>query len=477
MSPSATALDICGQAGGEESPVGPSPPRAAARGFEPDELRPLKVAQLRDVVKSQLDNVKTPLPESFKLSKARKPTLIQVLTNPVYGFTTHEPKLVFKRGIGVQKQTRKRQRKVNSADTTMPPSPGLPEHALPSGVRRPTFEYNNGANTAASQSTAVAARALVAEGGNALVAPLGGFSENTAFENFSFENLYAFEPPAAQVTLTLYVLDERRPVALPDMVKISVSVVRNLAGGAIADWNEILREVQKTASAIHGSNLKLSYSRSDKDGFKIALLQVHTSPIDGASVVEAELLVDEAFPVYRIHVEPLGPISPVPRRASTPELQAALETLRRHSSAHPGMRQMPQLRQRGKSRTLVEEDAAARDKEWLQDRVKKRDGYRVMSKKHDMKMPYARVAEQWAFAVSCIDELSKEQFPHSKKQVYSYHIWDVLARKGTWCLNAKEGHRLYQEYAEHPDVVAAVQDATQTGHNNFLALLKRVDSE
>ena len=58
--------------------------------------------------------------------------------------------------------------------------------------------------------------------------------------------------------------------------------------------------------------------------------------------------------------------------------------------------------------------------------------------------------------------------------IYSYHVWEALSRKGTWCLNAKDGHQLYQEYSNHSDVVAALQDTSQKGHSNFLALLKRV---
>ena len=55
-----------------------------------------------------------------------------------------------------------------------------------------------------------------------------------------------------------------------------------------------------------GSNLKLSYSRSDRDGYKIAILQALALPVDKAPIAEAELLVDEASPVYRLHVEPVS---------------------------------------------------------------------------------------------------------------------------------------------------------------------------
>ena len=78
---------------------------------------------------------------------------------------------------------------------------------------------------------------------------------------------------------------------------------------------------------------------------------------------------------------------------------------------------MPQLRQRGKSRTIVDEDAAGRDREWLLDQVSKRSGYEVMSKKHDTKMSYAVVAQQWAFAVSFLNEFTKRRFPHSVRTI------------------------------------------------------------
>ncbi|KAI5899020.1 uncharacterized protein SCHCODRAFT_02559126 [Schizophyllum commune H4-8] len=469
--------DTGAEAAGSENPTSP----AEVRGFESDELKPLKVAQLRALIKNQLDNLKAPLPPSLKFNKAPKRALIELLTNPTYGFTTRKPKLVFNRGIGVQ--TQKKKNRTRRSDTNASP----PSTSLATAISAPISSQHTGASQpqelgSSPSLLSAATQPSLHQGQSASSASahasnfLGNFDQSS-FGGFSFENLYAFDFPPARITLTLYILDERSPAPLPDLVKVTVSVVRNLAGGAVADWHEIIGEIQKTASAIRGSNLKLSYSRSDKDTYKIAILQALASPVDQASIFEAELLVDEARPVYRLHVEPLSPTSPIPRRAPTPVVDAALETLERYSSSHPGMRTMPQLRQRGKSRVVVDEDAAGRDKDWLRDQVSKRAGYEVMTKKHDTKMPYAGVAQQWAFAVSCLNELTRQRFPHSKGQIYSYHVWDALSRKGTWCLAAKEGHRLYREYADHPDVVEAVKDTSRKGHLGFLALLRQVGGE
>ncbi|KAL1727137.1 hypothetical protein EV714DRAFT_275870 [Schizophyllum commune] len=472
--------DLQAQLGGEEAaPDGLPTSRPEARAFESDELRPLKVPQLRALVQSQLDNLKAPLPPSLKLSKARKPDLIRLLTDPAFGFTTRKPKLVFKRGVGVQKQkqkgrTRRGNASMNAPSGSLTPASSEPNNTATSqGLSSPSL-----CSTATQPLQHPGQRAISANAQTSNIgAPfLGDFNESS-FGGFAFENVYGFDLPPTRITLKIYILDERSAAPLPDLVKVTISVRRDLAGSAVADWNEIIREIQKTASAIRGSNLKLSYSRSDKDGYKIAILQALALPVDKAPIAEAELLVDEASPVYRLHVEPLGPTSPIPRRAPTPDVEAARKILERYSASHSGMRTMPQLRQRGKSRTIVDEDAAGRDREWLLDQVSKRSGYEVMSKKHDTKMSYAVVAQQWAFAVSFLNEFTKRRFPHSNGPIYSYHVWDALSRKGTWCLAAKEGHRLYQEYADHPDVVEAVGDTSRKGHLGFLALLRQVAGE
>ena len=64
--------------------------------------------------------------------------------------------------------------------------------------------------------------------------------------------MIATPDPHSHQTLKIYILDERSAAPLPDLVKVTISVRRDLAGSAVADWNEIIREIQKTASAIRG---------------------------------------------------------------------------------------------------------------------------------------------------------------------------------------------------------------------------------
>ena len=66
-------------------------------------LRALKLSQLRQIIKDQVDNIREPLPKTLKLNKASKPKVIATLLDPKYGFQTREPKLTFEAGYGVRK--------------------------------------------------------------------------------------------------------------------------------------------------------------------------------------------------------------------------------------------------------------------------------------------------------------------------------------------------------------------------------------
>ncbi|KAL1698185.1 hypothetical protein EV121DRAFT_274601 [Schizophyllum commune] len=455
-------------------------PRCDARPFEKEELKAMKLDDLRDIVNAQRDNINTPLPLKFKTYKANKPTLIDILLDPAYGFATRKPRLSFVPGFGVQKGAKRR--KTAGAAATSKATPLVPDNQ----AGHSSDAMLNSAGMSMSGTTNYPSQGMntfdvfMSNGGvGAGMSDVAGF-DSSAFSgvpSMTFDGLYSF---TSSSTLTLYIHDTRDAVLghLPDMVQLTAPVSRNLLGQKVANWNEIIRELQKTASAISGENLKLSYARSAEDSYKVAIQKAHASSIDEAPIARPELILDRDPSVYHLYVESLDFGPPlVPRRASTPDVAAAQQTLARYSTndKDTALRPFSEICKRGKARSLITQDAAARDKAWLEAALREWDGYEDFADtKHGMKKTYAEVASQWAFAVSFLNEYTHRKFPHSGKNVLARHIWSVVSRQGTWFRDAKEGHRLYQQYREHPEVVAAIQDTSLTGRAEFLTLLKRV---
>lgn len=88
--------------------------------------RAMKLDDLRDIVNAQRDNINTPLPLKFKTYKANKPTLIDILLDPAYGFATRKPRLSFVPGFGVQKGAKRR--KTAGAAATSKATPLVPDN-------------------------------------------------------------------------------------------------------------------------------------------------------------------------------------------------------------------------------------------------------------------------------------------------------------------------------------------------------------
>lgn len=92
------------------------------------------------------------------------------------------------------------------------------------------------------------------------------------------------------------------------------------------------------------------------------------------------------------------------------------QTLARYSTndKDAALRPFSEICKRGKARSLITQDAAARDKAWLEAALREWDGYEDFADtKHGMKKTYAEVASQWAFAVSFLNEYTHRKFPHS----------------------------------------------------------------
>ncbi|KAI4528903.1 hypothetical protein K525DRAFT_284419 [Schizophyllum commune Loenen D] len=435
-------------------------PRCDARPFEKEELKAMRLDDLRDIVNAQRDNINTPLPLKFKTYKANKPTLIDVLLDPAYGFTTRKARLSFVPGFGVQK-----------------------------GPKR----HKTGGAAVVSKTTPLVCDDQAGPSSNVMLDSAVCFSNAVAFDSstfsgvpaMTFDGLYSFTaPPTSTEILTLYIHDTRDAVLghLPDMVQLNVPMSCNLSGQKVANWNEIIQELQKTASAITGENLKLSYARSAEDGYKIAILKALGSTITEAPITQSELVLNEGPWVYHLYVESVSRLCLFTIISADPRVPARFwpileQILEQYSatSKDATLLSLRKIRKRGRARSLITQDAAARDKEWLESAFKGRDGYDTfVGTRHGMKKTYAEVAEQWEFAVSFLNEYTRKKFPHSGKEVLARHVWSVVSRQGTWFRDAREGHRLYQIHRDHPDIVAAVQNPSLTGRAEFLALLRRV---
>ncbi|KAL1671023.1 hypothetical protein EV122DRAFT_285420, partial [Schizophyllum commune] len=219
---------------------------------------------------------------------------------------------------------------------------------------------------------------------------------------------------------------------------------------------------------------KVSYSRSYQDDFKVAILQADGMRIQDVSITHPSLVLDDS-PQYCLHVDSLK--DPVRRRAPSAEVAAAHENLQRLSSLGPDnkVRSMVEIRSRGRSRQLIEEDANARDYDWLQAELRKRPGYEEFrDTKHNSKMRFAEVIKQWGFAVAFMDEYKGRISPYTKRRVRKRDIQDVLDRGQTWLIIAKNGHRLQRTYHEHPELVTALANPDAKGYDELYQLLNRI---
>ncbi|KAL1669525.1 hypothetical protein GGF50DRAFT_110233 [Schizophyllum commune] len=423
---------------------------APARAFEAEELKALNLGQLRQIIKDQVDNIREPLPKTLKLNKASKPKVIATLLDPKYGFQTREPKLTFEAGYGVRKHVQHARRGRASAAGRRS-STGL----VQAQAGMPTFSLAGPSDIAnTTQGLSFFDPPLDIPPFN--IGTLGGGQPPV---ESSVAQLYSLAPAPFQ-TLIVYIRDVRDAaigeLTVPDRVEVKVPVTYTKHDKYIADWHDIIREIQGTASAIRGRYAKVSYSRSYQDDFKIAILQADGMRIQDVGITHPSLVLDDS-PQYCLHVDPLK--DPVRRRASSPEVAAAHETLQRLSSLGPDNK----------------EDANARDYDWLQGELRKRAGYEEFrDAKHNTKMPFAEVIEQWGFAVAFLDEYKGCISPYSKRRVRKRDIQDVLDRGQTWLNIAKNGHRLHKTHGDHPELVAALANPEAKGYDELYQLLKRI---
>ncbi|KAL1711396.1 hypothetical protein EV715DRAFT_298156 [Schizophyllum commune] len=107
--------------------------------------------------------------------------------------------------------------------------------------------------------------------------------------------MYNFAPIPLQ-TLIIYIWDVRDitlgEFTVLDRIEVTVPVVYTKHNKYIANWRNIIQEIQGTASTIRGRYAKLSYSRSFQDNFKIVILQADDAQIEDASITHRELLLD-----------------------------------------------------------------------------------------------------------------------------------------------------------------------------------------
>ncbi|KAI4518362.1 hypothetical protein K525DRAFT_272735 [Schizophyllum commune Loenen D] len=423
---------------------------APARAFEAEELKALNLGQLRQIIKDQVDNIREPLPKTLKLSKASKPKVIATLLDPKYGFQTREPKLTFEAGYGVRKHVQ-HARRGRAPAAGRRSSTGL----VQAQAGMPTFSLAGPSDTAnTTQGLSFFDPPLDIPPFN--IGTLGGGQPPV---ESSVAQLYSLAPAPFQ-TLIVYIRDVRDAaigeLTVPDRVEVKVPVTYTKHDKYIADWHDIIREIQGTASAIRGRYAKVSYSRSYQDDFKIAILQADGMRIQDVGITHPSLVLDDS-PQYCLHVDPLK--DPVRRRASSPEVAAAHETLQRLSSLGPDNK----------------EDANAQDYDWLQGELRKRAGYgEFRDAKHNTKMPFAEVIEQWGFAVAFLDEFKGCISPYSKRRVRKRDIQEVLDRGQTWLIIAKNGYRLHKTYRDHPELVAALANPEAKGYDELYQLLNRI---
>ncbi|KAL1740296.1 hypothetical protein HDZ31DRAFT_68075 [Schizophyllum fasciatum] len=458
---------------------------ALARAFEEKELKPLTVPKLRSIINEQRDNLREPLPQSLQLSKATKPQLISILLDAKYGFKTRQPRLSFEPGYGVRSRSQpgRKSRAAAEPDSllTHQGGPSSATSALApvlatAGHGQPLSGNAPQANPA-SFGTFLDALETPDSSSTPRVGVQQSLSEVTGPP---FDQLYTFAPSPSQ-TLTIYVRDVRDLVfgeaVLPDRVDISVPVTHTKLGKSFVDWRDVIRQVQGTARRY----AKISYSRTYEDDYKIAILQADDVSIEDATILHPLLALD-ASPTYCLHVDPLK--DPVRRHAPSPEIASARETLDRLSASSSDVkvqRPMSDLRIRGRARQVIEEDANARDFEWLQGELRKRDGYEQFKDgKHDARLSYAEVLAQWEFALAFMDEYSgvvNRAYPRSRKRIRKQDIQNVLDRGQNWFRHAKRGRQLYRKLQNEPEIAAAVLNPEARGHADFLGLLESLDKE
>lgn len=191
------------------------------------------------------------------------------------------------------------------------------------------------------------------------------------------------------------------------------------------------------------------------------------------------------------HVRILPMLEYPATRTNPCDVGATLQHLSSLGKNHK-VRSMVELRTRGRCRQLIEEDTNARQYDWLRGELRKRDGYeKFRDTKHNTKMCFAEVLDQWRFAVDFMDEYKGHLNPclvrfkphrsltltyknSQKKRVLKRDIQDVLDRGQNWLSQAKKGQGLYDAHRDHPEVVAAVQDPDAKGHAELYELLKRI---
>ncbi|TRM58705.1 hypothetical protein BD626DRAFT_633724 [Schizophyllum amplum] len=472
-----------------------------ARPYEPEELRPFHVPQLCDIIRSQLDNILTPLPATLKLKRAKKQHLIDILLDSKYGFTTREPKRTYDpaHGVRVSRGRGRAGRVKASAGRAFKSSNSQIIGASSASALAPFLEssslpFEDGLLSLPPDNDAPdfpGAFQYVQDAGSAVnifaaeeFGP-GAFAHTTGT---SFDKLYTMGHQIQNLSFNIYdrreVLPEQR--VLPDRVDMTVSVTSDAAGQqATAEWRDILGEIQKTASAIGGDNFKLSYSRPF-DQFKRAILQV----VQGISLEEAsnhcpKLVVDKESFEYSLFIDSLGYGPFLPQRAQSADLAAAhqkLEALATSSTSK--LLSMDEIRARGQARRVVEQDSAARDPElgrtmWLAAELRARDGYDTFNNaKNKMRdLRFESIANQWAFAIEFIDEyVVTKKYPGTDVEVSLQDTYTALKRKSTWVRVARDGLRRYRAHRDHPDVVAAINDPTCTGVEAFIGLLRGVAS-
>ncbi|KAL1672706.1 hypothetical protein EV122DRAFT_224091 [Schizophyllum commune] len=440
-------------------------------GFDPSISRALGLKQLRKIVRDQLDNICQPLPKVFQLSRANKPKVVNALLDPKYSFSTCEPKLMFKPGYCVPRRD----------PSLLCPRIILSLQGLSLADQLSALNATQGKLAFSTPTSAP------------LFNSLGGGPPPQESSGGAVAQMYNFALIPLQVrvfvddadtahlcqTLIIYIWDVRDitlgEFTVLDRIEVTVPVVYTKHNKYIANWRNIIREIQGTASTIRGRYAKLSYSRSFQDNFKIVILQADDAQIEDASITHRELLLDGS-PEYCLHVDPVSDFLCNFRSPCTDPCDVGA-TLQHLSSLGKNckVQSMVKLRTRGRCRQLIEEDTNVRQYNWLLGELRKRDGYeKFRDTKHNTKMYFAEVLDQWCFAVDFMDEYKGHLTPCSKKRVLKRDIQDVLDRGQNWLSQAKKGHGLYDVHRNHPEVVAALQDLDAKGHAELYELLKRI---
>ncbi|KAL1705723.1 hypothetical protein EV121DRAFT_269695 [Schizophyllum commune] len=386
---------------------------SVARPYEEEDLKNLKVKELRALMESQPDALAYALKNGFKKANATKTSMKAALLANKFSFTTTKPRSEFVPGYGIQQ---KRVADVHAPAADAPLS-GM-------GTR------------------------MALEG---RLAQADGLEHDNAMGHNAGAPLLTMAPGA----LTLYLKDLREAYyndVPPELAMVTVPVQQDTAGSVR------LASTFDVVAAFLGARQRMS-----PNGM-VSRLPIFEWSGSEPGLTADDVLVPQIFVpdnlTLMFYVEKSAHATRLAegRRTSTQEFRAAsLDELRPLATGEAGGSPfMDRMR-------------------WLEDQLHLRAGWHDFLRAKNSNSSNAEIIKYWTFAVTFRDEYTKRRYPVTGERVTNQDVCFVIGRGESWFRDATEGYDLYQAHCESPAVLSVVNGGVRHGAGKLLNLLRRID--